>query len=304
MDNAKLTALPKALAQPFYEPVAETYRVLGKVVEKYAGLLETCDCHRALWENRTSRKRRRSRMMADIQRSSCCLMGRRLPWWISIGFRKFVEELRSSISTRLQEFIVALAPRERGILIDAAIQLRTAMIEHYTEKFDYVFHAPYSGIAVFHCTQGGSVSRAKELLQSCLDEVDVAVAAGKAKRLHRVARKLFMKGTSVRAAADQFLADPAATMEAYPVLYVALQEYALVAFGEEDRKRTCPHQEGWGTCFRCEHGTTLCHDTRAAERGIVEDKQRIPYSLCSLVAISQLGGPSVEVAVHPGRVGR
>ncbi len=78
----------------------------------------------------------------------------------------------------------------------------------------------------------GLVARAQQILQTCLGEVDQVVAAGKANRLDRIARRLSMEGSGIRAAAQAFISSQDAKLEDHLVLYIALMEYSLIPFVE------------------------------------------------------------------------
>jgi hypothetical protein len=98
-----------------------------------------------------------------------------------------------------------------------------------TDKLAWCDRCPYVSIGAFYSTIDGNVGRAKELLRSACNEYDAAVAGGKGDRLHRVAHRLFGIGSIIRQSALAWLSDQSdAPLESYPVVYLALLEYALI----------------------------------------------------------------------------
>jgi len=86
LTSSKVKNCDEALRTPNVEIMAEGYRTIGKVIAKYAGELEICDCHRTLWNVGAGFKKRR-RLMADaIGVRTCIWQGRRLAWFIFVGF--------------------------------------------------------------------------------------------------------------------------------------------------------------------------------------------------------------------------
>jgi len=223
----------KAVDQAFQETPAvefllgaEGYKVLGKVIAKYAGLLEICDCHQEYWVRGRSWKKRKQ-LMGDIH---CIWIGRRLAWFIACGYFELRKDLQAATSTHLQSLLAEADDLLRGRMVAAFDRMRFGLLEVYADKFAYLFHAPYYSIGAFHACQGGDEARSREILRQVVREVDEAIQLQRADRLHRVAIRLFMPLRPVRLAVDSYLADERATIAGSPVLFIGLQEYALVPF--------------------------------------------------------------------------
>ena len=232
LSNTIVTSVAKVLAQSDFLPAAEMYRVLGKVTEKYAGLLETCDCHAQVWRRGMKRKRRLTEMRKDIDSFQCCWQGRRLAWWIATGFNEFLEELRHATSPLLQKILLDVDSQTRATLVTTLEEFRTSLLDEHLHKDEYLFHPPFLAIGAFYCTQGGTVAKSQAILKDCLDEVDQAIAGGKQDQLERNTLRLFKPGQAVAEAARSFIARQDPKLEDFPVLYVSLMEYALIPFVE------------------------------------------------------------------------
>jgi len=105
LSSNKIKHCTKALsAMPHFEVVCGLFRQLGKIVYKYASELEICDCHHDLWQKGRTFKRRRAMMTRLIGSHTCVWMGRRLAWWIAVGFFEFVKEVRTYTTDSVQAF--------------------------------------------------------------------------------------------------------------------------------------------------------------------------------------------------------
>ena len=82
LTNQTVNNVDSVLKSSSFVPAGEMYHVLGKVTEKYPGLLEICDCHSHIWQKGSSRKRRLAQMRREIDGFHCCWHGRRLSWWL------------------------------------------------------------------------------------------------------------------------------------------------------------------------------------------------------------------------------
>ena len=88
-----------------FEFVAEFYRVLGKVVAKYAGELEIRDCHKEIWTPDTSWKKRRRLLKDILDNVTCIWQGRRMAWFIAVGYFELLQDLRLAGSDRLHALL-------------------------------------------------------------------------------------------------------------------------------------------------------------------------------------------------------
>ena len=228
LSNQTLKLTQQVIQADDFEPSAEMYRVLGKTCEKYAGLLETCDCHENIWKApRRGRKRRLSQLRKDTNREGCCMQTRRLPWLIAVGKRACLSELRLATSERLQLLLASLPSDRRSKIVAALEELRTDIIETIVAKLVHLDHAPFAAIGAFYSEQGGDIERSKELLRLCVGEFDANFAEDGAIKMHRIAWKLFHKDSVVRDRIDDFL-DGSEPLRHYRALYSALLELALI----------------------------------------------------------------------------
>ena len=161
--------------------------------EKYAGLLETCDCHAQVWQRGLKRRRRLTEMRKDIDSTQCCWQGRRLAWWVATGFNEFLEELRNSTSPLLQKILLDVDSQTRATLVTTLEEFRTSLLGS-TCRDEYLFHPPFLAIGAFYCTQGGTIAKSQAILKDCLDEVAKAIADGKHDKLERNTLRLFKPG--------------------------------------------------------------------------------------------------------------
>ena len=171
-------------------------------------------------------------MRKEADHLSCCWQGRRLAWWIAVGYSEFMTELRDGTSQVFQEALADASNDHRSGFVEALQNLANSLIEEFVEKFASLFHPPYNAIGAYYCVQGGPVSRSQELLKDCIDEVDMVIAAGNIEKLNRVARTHFVPFAPPRELALQFIDAVSPALEEYPLLYVILEEMALTPFAE------------------------------------------------------------------------
>jgi len=207
---------------------AEFYRVVGKVVENYAGKAEICDCHAELWQPGRPFKKRRKLMEEAIGRKDCVWVGRRLPWFIAEGFNNLIDAIVDASSPTLQDLLGAMDAVLRGKIVLAFERMRASLVQHYQGKFDYMFHGIFLAIGAYYCNHGGCPNRSKELLRRLFAEVDRAVRQGNSDKLDNVTRTHFLPGSMVRKAAESFCSSEDGDMKQFPCLFVKLQEYALI----------------------------------------------------------------------------
>ena len=229
LDNQTITNMDSYKDDEMFEGLALGYVMHGKIVEEFAADLEKCDCHQYLWTSATSRKRRLKQIEDDIGQPHCVFQGRRLAWFIAVGYDLLIERIKHSTTPEYDECLAKLDPPKRTRLVVATTGVRTRILDYYTDKLSWVDHCPYTAIGAFYSNIDGNIKRGQALLRKSVEEFDAAVAAGRGNKLHRVAHRLFAKGSAVRAEADAWLASPDDTpMITFPVLYKMLLEYALI----------------------------------------------------------------------------
>ena len=114
-------------------------------------------------------------------------------------------------------------------LVGVLDSLKLKLEEWYCDKFSWLFNCPYIAIGAFYSTLDGIVHRGKELLTKAIQEYDDAIVGGRGDRLHRVARRLFGRGSAIRQHADAWIAaEGDVDMVNFPHIYTALLEYALI----------------------------------------------------------------------------
>jgi len=229
LQQSKVTNVAKSLRSSgtAFLPKAEGYRVIGKTVENFAGSMEICDCHQSFWQPQRSFKKRQKIMKDSIGSCTCIWQGRRLPWFIAVGFRQFLADLDSCTSPRLQRLLGEMESEPRARLLLTLGTMRQQLADIYKDKFQYLFHLTHHAIGAYYSVQGGSDAEARIILQAVLDEVDTIVRAGKILTLDRIAKKLWIQGALVRVAAEAYIQDQSLGLKDCPRLFVALQEYAL-----------------------------------------------------------------------------
>ena len=156
LTQSKVSDMEKALEVESVEVPGEMYHVVGSVIEEFAGECETCDCHRDLYRRNVSKKRRRTAIRLSTGKNTCVWAGRRLAWFIAVGFGKFKEKIRACTSPKLQQLLAVMPGAGRAKIIAAFERLRLALIAVFDDKFSYIFHIPYLVDGAFYCTQGGS----------------------------------------------------------------------------------------------------------------------------------------------------
>ena len=228
LDNQTIKNMATARTDLDFEPFALVYLLFGTIVTRTAKLLEICDCHSHLWEEKKTRKRRQAAMESSIGRPDCVFMGRRLPWFIAVGFLQLIQSLREAACPELTALLGSLDGPLRTRVTATVEHMKARLIEIYEDKFEWIFHCPYSAIGAFYSTLGGDLARGKELWASATTEYDEAVDAGRAKRMHRVSHRLLATESPIRKSGDEWCAADSEPMWNFVFVYVALLEYALI----------------------------------------------------------------------------
>ena len=232
LKNNTIRDMAHVLKDDMFEGIAELYLMYGRIIEGSARELEICSCHAAFWLDYKSRKRRLAALEADIGNPHCIWQGRRLAWWIAVGHRQLFKAIDVAMTESLANVFATSGPLQLK-MVTAKEGLRTGLLEILEDKLGFLQHSPYVAIGAFHSCIDGQVQHGRAFLQIAVDEVDAAIAAGKADRLHRVARRLFLPGSPIRAEADAWLARKDDTpLYVFVHLYSALLEYALIPIVE------------------------------------------------------------------------
>ena len=72
LENMTIKLTGDVLKADNFLPLAEAYRIKGKIIEKCAAELAACDCHIDMWVKGRSRKRRLKMMQDSVGFESCC----------------------------------------------------------------------------------------------------------------------------------------------------------------------------------------------------------------------------------------
>lgn len=227
LSNMTVRLMADVLEQDILPPVAEAYRIKGKSIERTAKKLSMCDCHQHLYVHGRGRKRRLKMMKEQTGVEHCCWESRRLPWFVAEGKAEMLQDIHNDSSDTLQSMLAEASPARRAELVSGIDQLTLDLNEELVSKLDFVDHAPYAGIGAFFSEQGGSLAQARALASRCIDEVDKAEREGHLSKVHRVARRLFERGTLVRADLDQFVASNL-PLRSFARAYTGILEYALM----------------------------------------------------------------------------
>ena len=232
LTQSKVSDMEKALEIESVEVPGEMYHVVGSVIEEFAGECETCDCHSTLYRRNVSKKRRRTAIRLSTGKKTCVWAGRRLAWFIAVGYAKFKENIRTCTSPKLQQLLVEMPRAARAKIIVALERLRLALIALFDDKFHYIFHIPYLVVGAFYCTQGGSDEVARSILLLAMVEYDTAIADGRGNMIKGLAQTWFAPLSRVRQQMEAF-SSSTLSLESYPLLFISLQEYALLAIVED-----------------------------------------------------------------------
>ena len=225
--NQTVKLMRGVLDSDTFEPGQELFLTMGHVIEEAAGELETCDCHRYIWEQRWGRKRRVAEMLHATGKRSCCWMGRRLPWLVVIGKPRLLQRVQSATSPTLQTLICRLRPDRRTEILKHLDQLRTDLVEVLQAKLLNIDHVPLVFAGAFYSVYDRNWARAKDYMRRGFKEIEDAIQAGKQAKLHRTALR-FAPNTSVYEDGQRFLqADEFVPIWKFPHLFVALLVIAL-----------------------------------------------------------------------------
>ena len=190
-----------------------------------------CCCHPEVWTAKQSLKRKRAAMQKKTGHSNCVWKGRQGPWFVAEGRSQLYADIASCTSDRLEELLGQLPEAHRTSVLSAMEALRSRLLEHYKEKFDFWDRLPWKALGIFHGCCKGSVRLSKQVAQECLDEMAVIEASGATMAAARVTRSIFGEGGLVRAELTEF-AQSDRPLEDYGNVFIALQEFSLVTLVE------------------------------------------------------------------------
>jgi hypothetical protein len=214
------------------EVAAELVRIIGVVVERFAGKLESCLCHADAWSSSKSHRWKVAELRRRTGYSHCVFKNKNGGWWCAHGRELFYTNITDANSDLLQSLLDGANENLRARIVLLMDSIRNGLIEHYREKMDFWDHVPYVLLGVFYLAViTRHTTAAKALLQKAFAEYDYAVDNGREARLHRVAVLLLSKAKLVRGHLAAFLAR-GVRLEDHPVAFWALLRYYLVPICE------------------------------------------------------------------------
>ena len=137
---------------------------------------------------------------------------------------------------KFQQLLVEVTRAARAKIIAALERLRLVLIVVFDDKFYYIFHIPYLVVGPFYCTQGGSDEVARGILLAAMAEYDTAIADGRGNIIKGLAQTWFAPLSRVRQQMEA-VSSSTLSLESYPLLFISLQEYALLAIVERRIER-------------------------------------------------------------------
>ena len=219
---------------PQFPLLAEMFLAAGRLMEWWAGALEGCECHKAVW----TKKRRWEKILDEIQASTgyrhCVWKGRQGAWFVAVGHKRLIDQAMSftsvGLEARLRQCVDAASRQNALRWVDS---LRNCLAETLRNKLFFWTHVPWKILGVFHAELGGSLATCKRILGECIVEFDAAVAGGREAALHRVAVRILSKATPSGAQLRQWLLDDTGRpLRDYPEAWLMVLEYALVTLVE------------------------------------------------------------------------
>ena len=228
--NSLLLSFAAVLDKPNLSPLCHLFFVFGKLLERYAHILESCWCHGHIWTSQTSGKRKAKLLIAESGHDRCFWKGRMAAWWVACGLDELLNAIHTCTSDQLQAQLDS-AGDSKASLLDLNLCLRNRLFEVLVDKFGFWRHVPWKLIGVYYCCCGGTAAAAQALLHECVLEYDTAVADGLGHQLHRLAHIFLRPCSRCRREVDAFIEHGGALLD-YPCLYAWLLQYALVGLVE------------------------------------------------------------------------
>ena len=100
-------------------------------------------------------------MLAATGTLSCCMQGRRLPWFIAEGKQELLDSVTSVTSEALSDMIAKMDAEKRTDLVACSEQLRIDITETLQEEFIFFDHLPFLPLGALNYTnaiqRGGAV---------------------------------------------------------------------------------------------------------------------------------------------------
>jgi hypothetical protein len=141
-----------------------------------------------------------------------------------------LDKIPSATSMEFERSLASLPEQKQAEVLTVRQQLRSRLLEIYTDKFTFWKHIPWSMLGIFY-SENGSWAASKELVVACIAEYDIVIGKSSYNALHRVAHAVLNPDSEAGRDVREFAVDNL-PLTAHPVAYFALQKYSLVPLVE------------------------------------------------------------------------
>jgi len=149
LHSQTLTKVKDVLKTAWWFPVvAELFKTIAAIIERYAHKLEGCYCHAHIWMKKRKFALRVKEVQQETGIAGCVWKGRMLAWWIAVGIEEFLESLRNAMSTELETLFQGLDAAKRGEMVALYEQLMARTVEILKDKLSFFHHIPWKLIAI------------------------------------------------------------------------------------------------------------------------------------------------------------
>ena len=225
-----LTDVATTLEHTEFDTYNAMFSCHAAVVENCAQELEVCDCHAHIWHQKKSFQKRTAEFQAQTGHTTCVFKGRRGPWFVQRGLKALLDKIPSATSMEFERSLASLPEQKQADVLTVRQQLRSRLLEMFTDKFTCWKHIPWSMLGIFY-SENGSWAASKELAVACIAEYDIVIGKSSYNALHRVAHAVLNPDSEVGRDVREFAVDNL-PLTAHPVAYFALQKYSLVPLVE------------------------------------------------------------------------
>ena len=230
IDAAVVRECHEALHTKNFLPFCEMVRQAGKVLERTCHRLEGCECHRAIWMEKSNSKKKKRILETQTGFSHCHMKGRQGTWFQAKGLPALMQDIRGSTSDLLQQMMWEMEPADRCALVMTQTRLHESICAELADKLEFHNHCPYNIVRLFWGEITGEASdqdAAREQARQQIIDYDALVARGKLEKLHRVAHLVFGRG-DCRCQLENFTNLAGTCLHDFPAAYAMVKRYALV----------------------------------------------------------------------------
>jgi hypothetical protein len=241
IDVACLRTVDKAVAASVFPAMNELTLAVGRAVDRAAGALEGCSCHKTLWSGEGTYTKRRKRFERESGMVSCPWKGRG-GCDMALGLKgRLIEDICTADSDDYQLALSVATTDARETVLLQEHALRARLREVYTQEWASWDHLPYSLLGLIGEDRGYSRPQVEALAVRVAAEFRQAWDGGSESRrkVHRVARLLLQPGSRLRSEFDAWydrltcFGGPGADLkEVAPAFYSEVLLYALAPLVE------------------------------------------------------------------------